>query len=48
MKMILCQIVLCGSGSTGVACVELNRRFCGVEIDRNFFDIAKNRIEEVI
>ena len=39
---------LCGSGSTGIASTILNRRFCGVEIDRNFFDIAVDRVEEVI
>lgn len=35
-----------GSGTTGVACKELNRNFIGVEIDKTFFDIAKCRIEE--
>jgi len=34
-----------GSGSTGVACVNLNRRFIGIELDKNYFDIAKARIE---
>ena len=34
-----------GSGSTGVASLNLNRKFIGVEIDKNYFDIAKNRIE---
>ena len=34
-----------GSGSTGVACVNTNRRFIGIELDSNYFDIAKNRIE---
>ena len=36
-----------GSGTTGVACKKLNREFIGVEIDENFFTIAKNRIESV-
>jgi site-specific DNA-methyltransferase (adenine-specific) len=36
-----------GSGSTGVACVETNRKFIGIEIDNNFFNIAKNRLESV-
>ncbi len=34
-----------GSGSTGVACVNTNRKFIGIEMDKNYFDIAKNRIE---
>jgi site-specific DNA-methyltransferase (adenine-specific) len=34
-----------GSGSTGVACKKLNRKFIGIEMDKNYFDIAKNRIE---
>ena len=35
-----------GSGSTGVACVNTNRRFIGIELDEGYFDIAKKRIEE--
>ena len=35
-----------GSGSTGVACVNTNRNFIGIELDKGYFDIAKNRIEE--
>jgi len=34
-----------GSGSTGVACVNTNRRFIGVELDSKYFEIAKERIE---
>jgi site-specific DNA-methyltransferase (adenine-specific) len=34
-----------GSGSTGVACVNTNRDFIGIELDKNYFNIAKNRIE---
>lgn len=37
-----------GSGSTGVACMNTNRRFIGIELDENYFNIAKNRIEESI
>lgn len=36
-----------GSGSTGVACALLGRRFTGVEIDPAYFDIACRRIEDV-
>lgn len=35
-----------GGGSTAVACVKNNRRFVGIEIDKEYFDIACNRIEE--
>ncbi|MFL1695627.1 DNA-methyltransferase [Weissella kandleri] len=34
-----------GSGSTGVACVNTNRDFIGIELDKHFFDIAVDRIE---
>ena len=34
-----------GSGSTGVACVNTNRNFIGIELDRDYFNIAKERIE---
>ena len=33
-----------GSGTTGVACKNLNRNFIGIEIDEEYFNIAKNRI----
>lgn len=33
-----------GSGSTGVACVNTGRNFIGIEIDDNYFNIAKERI----
>lgn len=35
-----------GSGSTGVACVNTNRNFIGIELDENYFKIAEKRIEE--
>ena len=34
-----------GSGSTGVACVNIGRKFIGMELDENYFNIAKERIE---
>lgn len=35
-----------GSGSTGVAALNTNRSFIGIEIDEEYFNIAKKRIEE--
>ena len=35
-----------GSGSTGVACMNTGRKFIGIELDSNYFNIAKQRIEE--
>lgn len=35
------------SGSTWVACKNLNRKFIGIELDENYFNIAKNRIDEL-
>lgn len=37
-----------GSGSTGVACVNTNRKFIGIEKEEKYFDIAKARIKESI
>ena len=37
---------LMGSGTTGVACVHSNRNFIGIEIEKKYFDLAKQRIEE--
>lgn len=34
-----------GSGTTGVACINSNRKFIGVEINETYFKIAKERIE---
>ena len=33
--------------STGVACKQLNRNFIGIELDENYFKIAKERIEKI-
>lgn len=35
-----------GSGTTGVACKNLNRKFIGIELDKDYFDIAKERISK--
>ena len=37
-----------GSGTTGVACLNTNRRFIGIELDEKYFNIAKNRIENIL
>lgn len=37
-----------GSGSTGVACINTNRNFIGIELEEKYFNIAKQRIEKVI
>lgn len=34
-----------GSFSTGVACIKTNRNFIGIELDKNYFEIGKKRIE---
>ena len=35
-----------GSGSTGIACINTNRNFIGIELDDTYFEIAKKRIDE--
>ncbi len=37
-----------GSGSTGVACVNTNRNFIGIELDDTYFEIAKQRINDAV
>ena len=37
-----------GSGTTGVACVNTNRKFIGIELDENYFKIAQDRIHKAI
>ena len=37
-----------GSGSTGVACVNTNRNFIGIELDDNYYKIADNRLREAM
>ena len=37
-----------GSGSTGVACINTNRSFIGIEMEEKYFDIAKDRIAKAL
>ena len=37
-----------GSGSTGVACVNTGREFIGIELDKNYYDIANDRIKQAL
>ena len=46
-----CDVILdpfMGSGSTGIACVNLNRSFIGIEMDDKYFEIASKRINDSI
>ena len=52
LMLVLCGMVvgsICdpfmGSGTTGVACMNLGRKFIGIEIEPKYFDIACERIE---
>lgn len=38
----------CGSGTTGVAAVQLGRRFVGIEIEPSYFDISCKRISDAL
>lgn len=38
--------IFMGSGTTGVACANLGRRFIGIEKERKYFDLACRRIEQ--
>ena len=37
-----------GSGTTGVACVNTDRKFIGIEIDKEYVDIAQKRVKGAI
>jgi DNA modification methylase len=37
-----------GSGTTGVACVQLGRKFIGIELEPRYFDIACRRIADEV
>ena len=36
-----------GSGSTGIVAIKNNRRFYGIELDRKYFEIANDRIDDL-
>lgn len=37
----------CGSGTTGVVCVSLNRKFIGIDLDSKYLQLSKRRIEAI-
>ena len=37
-----------GSGTTGAACLNLHRRFVGMELDETYFDVCQNRLKGII
>jgi site-specific DNA-methyltransferase (adenine-specific) len=37
-----------GSGTTGVACANLDRRFIGIELDKGYFDIGVDRLAKAL
>lgn len=46
-EAIICDPFM-GSGTTGIACVNTNRNFIGIELDENYFNIAQKRINQAI
>ena len=40
-------IALWGVGTTGVSCLENNRKFIGVELDNTYFNVSKERLENI-
>ena len=37
-----------GSGSTGVSALNLHRKFIGIELDPQYFEIAQKRIQDIV
>jgi len=35
-----------GSGTTAIACINTKRNYIGIELDKNYFDMANKRIEQ--
>jgi site-specific DNA-methyltransferase (adenine-specific) len=46
-EQVICD-PFCGSGSTGVACVNLDRKFIGIEKDPKWFDLSRRRISKAL
>ena len=40
--------LISNSGTTGVACVNINRKFIGIELDEGYYKIASERINKVL
>ena len=38
--------IILNNNSTGIACLNTNRNFIGIELDDNYFDISVNRIKD--
>ena len=37
-----------GSGTTGVACVNIGRKFIGIDLDKHYCEIANERIQKAL
>ena len=37
-----------GSGTTGIGCINTNRRFIGIELEEKYFELSKNRLNEAL